>query len=325
MTLIFSNDPSNNGGGGGSTDTYTKAEINALLAQKQDVLILNNPFSFTLDQSRGRIAGFTESDGVLTPQGIATAPTFSYDSSDPLHAYYTVGNAVNNLGSSYILMPFYNHYIYRLPKGRSGWLSGGYFEGSVFVPVVVFFAGLPDNFTSGGTTKWNNLWYFGGTYTASGSAVSNSSSSLMFDNEAAVAEDTTSDFSSLVKSFNFQIDVYDNTTYDAALQYWSYLNDSEWVGSTTVSRYDSSRHSQLERMTHILYVPSINDSFSKDVLAIYAQTERLSWGIDDFIVFMSDNPTNVYNPSTDESVALTIKLDPSALVIDTNGRLTLAN
>lgn len=270
------------GGGGDFSNYYTKTQTDELLENKEDTITAVNPLTLT-KISKNSLEGFTYSTNTtIVPNTYVTTPA-NEGNRYPVDILNT-----NHLSSSYILMPFHNDYVYKIPLEVQYPYSSimfGYFEEGVWVPVIqVHGPGTAVYYYKPSTTFTYTTASNGNYFLASNSQSYNSAT-------AYNQEDVTSETQEIIDSYTGAIQLHIVDTADSGtdnfaidLLHYTNTNKTSYTARTLVwsSQTQAEDRAHLNKITHIAILPTqlsmpSGGFFSTTSLGMYEHTGRLGW------------------------------------------------
>ena len=271
------------GGGGDLSNYYTKTQTDGLLEDKEDKITAVNPLTLT-KTTKSNLEGFTYStETTVVPDTYVTnavneGDRYPVDTLNP-----------NHLSSSYILMPFHNDYIYKIPlevKYSYSSIMFGYFdENGVWVPVIqVHGPGTNTYYYKPSTTFTYQSAYNGNYFSASSDQSYNSATAY---NTESVTSETQEIIDSYTGAIQLHIvDMADSGSDNFAIDLLHYTDTSKtsYTARTLVwaSQTQFEDRTHLNKITHIAILPTqlsmpSGGFFSTTSFGMYEHTGRLGW------------------------------------------------
>ena len=276
---------------------YTKTETDTLLLDKEDNITPVAPMSLE-KKSISNLDGFTyDTETTIIPNTYVTTSSNS-STMYPVDAYND-----NHLSSSYILIPFHNNYVYKVPldqiSSRTNAIMFGYFDkNGVWVPVMQVKG-----------TDYSQTFYYGPSSVFSYSNHRFQTTGAQTYNQAAAnnTANVTAEDAQVIDGFTnaIQLKIADSASdgYICSVGMLTYTSQAKTTFRAQTLVWDSSSRAEdiahLKKITHIAILPvsatmPFSTYYSTTSFGMYEHNARIAWTPEAFISLIKSKE-NLYD------------------------------
>ena len=276
---------------------YTKTQTDTLLLDKEDNITPVAPMSLE-KKSISNLDGFTyDTETTIIPNTYVTTSSNS-STMYPVDAYND-----NHLSSSYILIPFHNNYVYKVPldqiSSRTNAIMFGYFDkNGVWVPVMQVKG-----------TDYSQTFYYGPSSVFSYSNHRFQTTGAQTYNQAAAnnTANVTAEDAQVIDGFTnaIQLKIADSASdgYICSVGMLTYTSQAKTTFRAQTLVWDSSSRAEdiahLKKITHIAILPvsatmPFSTYYSTTSFGMYEHNARIAWTPEAFISLIKSKE-NLYD------------------------------
>lgn len=276
---------------------YTKTQTDTLLLDKEDNITPVAPISLE-KKTISNLDGFTYATETTIVPNTYVGKSLKSGTGYPVDTYND-----NHLSSSYILIPFHNDYVYKVPLDQVtiaiNAIMFGYFdENGVWVPVIQVKG-----------TDYSQTFYYGPSSVFSYSNQTFQTTKAQTYNQASAnnTADVTAEDAQVIDGFTnaIQLHIADSATdgYICSVGMLTYTNKNKTTFSAQTLVWDSSSRADdiahLKKITHIAILPvkttmPFSTYYSTTSFGMYEHNARIAWTPDAFISLIKSKE-NLYD------------------------------